>query len=108
MYHYNDFTYRVVWSEDRQEFIGRCIEFPDLFSEGQDADYVTDKIQEMVEIRLLELSSKRDEIPVPFEKRDFSGEILLNISSDLHKRLAVEAVKSGVNLSRLIETKLSY
>lgn len=108
MYHYNDYTYRVVWSEDRQEFIGRCIEFPELFSSGSNANETTNKIQELVEIRLLELSSRIDKIPVPYDKREYSGEIQLNIPSKLHKRLVMEAAKSGINISSLIETKLSY
>lgn len=108
MYHYDDFTYRIVWSEDRQEFIGRCIEFPDLFSTGLNSTETADKIHELIEIRLLELSARSEEIPTPFNRREFSGEIQLNISTDLHKRLALEAVKSGMNLCRLIETKLSY
>ncbi len=108
MYHYDDYTYRVVWSEDRQEFIGRCVEFPDIFSCGTDVNNTTSKIQELVEIRLLELSSRIDQIPIPYNKREYSGEIQLNIPSHLHKRLVMEAAKSGINISSLIEAKLSY
>lgn len=107
MYHYDDYTYRVIWSEDRQEFIGRCVEFPELISNGVTSEEVKDKIQELVEIKLLELSSVIEKIPVPFEKREYNGEILINIPSDLHKKLVMEAIKSGTNLSHLIESKLS-
>jgi predicted HicB family RNase H-like nuclease len=84
------YTYRVTWSEDDQEYVGLCAEFPSVVAEV-----------------VADMKKNREPIPDPLASRKFSGKFMVRIPPDVHRELTVEAAEAGVSLNRLASAKLS-
>lgn len=101
------YTYRVVWSEDDEEFVGTVAEFPSLswLEEEQSAALsgITDLVAEVLE----DMGKSGETPPPPLSERDFSGKFMVRTSPALHRRLAIEAHEQGVSLNMLVNQKIS-
>lgn len=101
------YTYRVVWSEEDNEFVGTVAEFPSLsWLEESQADAlsgITNLVSEVLE----DMDKSGETPPLPLSERNFSGKFMVRTSPSVHRRLAVEAHEQGVSLNMLINQKLS-
>ena len=79
------YTYRVIWSEEDQEFVGLCAEFPILswLEEEQDVE------------------ANKEPIPEPLSLRKFSGNVVVRTTPEMHRQLAILSAEAGVSLNRL-------
>ena len=100
------YTYRVTWSEEDQEYVGLCVEFPSLsWLEGTQVKALSG-IQNLVLETVKDLQKENEEIPEPFSTRDYSGKVLLRITPETHRLLVIQAAESGVSLNRYISSRL--
>lgn len=100
------YTYRVTWSEEDQEYVGLCAEFPGLsWLEGTQVAALSG-IQNLVLATVEEMANANEEIPEPFSTRDYSGKVLLRITPETHRLLVIQAAESGVSLNRYIASRL--
>ncbi|MFN0278394.1 MAG: type II toxin-antitoxin system HicB family antitoxin [Pyrinomonadaceae bacterium] len=102
-----DYSYNVMWSEADDAFIGRVMEFPSLAAHGSTQEKALREIRIVVGIVLQDMTENSETIPVPLGKRRYSGKLNLRMSSDLHRRLALESEHQGVSLNALINLKLA-
>lgn len=102
------YTYRVTWSENDQEFIGLCAEFPSLSWLASSQEAALRGIGSVVAQVVTDMKKNRESIPKPLASRPFSGKFMVRIPPEIHRRLAVEAAESGVSLNRLTSAKLSH
>lgn len=101
------YTYRVTWSEEDNQYVGLCAEFPSLswLSNTQEAaltgirDIVTDVIGDM--------ETTGESIPQPLATRRYSGKFTVRIPPEIHRKLQIQAAESKVSFNRLISAKLS-
>lgn len=100
------FTYRVTWSEEDEEYVGLCTEFPSLSWLANSPEDALHGIRQVVNDVVFDLATNGEEIPEPFSTRKFSGKFLLRIPPELHRRLTLEAAEAGISLNRLASTKL--
>jgi len=100
------FTYRVTWSEEDQEYIGLCAEFPSLSWLASSPEQALMGIRTIVTevIRNMEASAER--VPEPIAIRRYSGRLMVRIPPELHRRLALEAAEAGISLNRLASARL--
>jgi predicted HicB family RNase H-like nuclease len=101
------YTYRVIWSEEDQEHLGLCAEFPSLSWLSPSADAAWKGIRKVVADAVTDLRANGEPIPEPLGQRRYSGKLIVRIPPDLHRRLAVEAEEAHVSLNRLISAKLA-
>lgn len=101
------YTYKVTWSEEDQEYIGLCLEFPSLSWLASSPELALKKIRELVSEIVLGMVSNDEDIPVPFAAKTYSGKFLVRIPPNLHRKLAMEAAEAGISLNRLASEKLS-
>ncbi len=102
-----DFSYSVMWSEADQVFVGRVMEFPSLAAHGSTQEKALKEIRVVVGYVLEDMTENDETIPVPLGKRKYSGNLNLRMSTELHRRLALESEQQGVSLNALINLKLA-
>lgn len=101
------YTYRVTWSEEDEEYIGLCTEFPSLSWLATTLEEALQGIREVVADAIADMLANGEEIPDPIATRKFSGKFVVRIPPEQHRRLALEAAEAGVSLNRLASAKLS-
>jgi len=65
LYPADKYTYRVVWSEDDQQYVGVCTEFPSLSHLADTHDEALKGIIDLVRDVLGDLRVSKEKAPVP-------------------------------------------
>ena len=101
------YTYRVSWSDEDQEFVATCAEFPSLSHLADSQMAAIEGLRALIGDVIADMAATREPVPEPLADRRFSGEFVARVPSALHRRLAVEAAEVGVSLNRLVSLKLA-
>jgi predicted HicB family RNase H-like nuclease len=101
------YTYRVTWSEEDQEYVGLCTEFPSLSWLDKTQNVALDGIRQLVARAIEDMKASGEKIPEPFSGRKFSGKFMVRVPPALHRKLAEEAAEEGVSINRLVNSKLT-
>ena len=64
-YSYLQYTYQIQSLYQREKYIGSCLEFPDLTSEGKDHVTALYNIMDRVRDRIETLLNKKEGLPIP-------------------------------------------
>jgi predicted HicB family RNase H-like nuclease len=102
----NRYTYRVTWSEEDQEHVGLCVEFPSLSWLADDPEQALKGILQLVHDCVEDMQQSKEEIPEPLSSKQFSGKFMVRVPPETHRLLTLEAAESGISLNRLISSKL--
>ena len=100
------YTYRVTWSEEDEEHVGLCAEFPSLSWLGATPETALKGIRKVVAGVVADMKKTKEAVPEPIACRHYSGRFLVRIPPDTHRRLSTQAAESGVSLNRLVSSKL--
>ena len=101
------FTYRVTWSEEDEEYVGLCAEFPSLSWLEKSPEKSLSGIRKLVKDTVADLKKAKEAIPDPISARSYSGKFMVRIPPEVHRMLAIKAAESGVSINRLVSSKLS-
>ena len=101
------YTYRVTWSEEDNEYVGLCAEFPSLSWLAHTPEAALKGIREVVADVVTDMERSGETIPQPFACRSYSGKFIVRVPPDVHRKLALQAAESGVSLNRIASSKLS-
>jgi len=101
------YTYRVTWSDDDQEYVGLCSEFPSLSWLDQTPESALVGVREIVESVIKDMQNMGEEIPQPIAGKRYSGKFMVRVPPEVHRSLAMQASESGVSLNRIAGAKLS-
>jgi len=101
------YTYRVSWSEEDQQFVATCAEFPSLSHLAGSQAEALEGIGRLIGGVVAEMRAANENIPEPLAERRFSGEFVTRVPSELHRLLAIEAAEAGVSLIQLVSAKLA-
>ena len=101
------YTYRVTWSEEDNEYVGLCAEFPSLSWLEPSPEKALKGIRQVVAQVVVDLEKSGEPAPEPIAVKKYSGKFMVRIPPDLHRRLALEAAESGVSLNRVASDKLN-
>jgi predicted HicB family RNase H-like nuclease len=100
------YTYRVFWSEEDEEFVGLCAEFPSMSWLDEDQQKAFSAIVALVQACILDLAAHNEPIPAPLSKKQYSGKFMVRIPPEQHRELATRAAEQGISLNRLVSSKL--
>ncbi len=100
------YTYRVTWSEEDQEHVGLCIEFPSLSWLAEDPELALKGIRQLVQDSVADMLQNNEQVPEALSTKQFSGKFMVRVPPETHRLLTIEAAESGVSLNRLISSKL--
>jgi len=101
------FTYRVTWSEDDNEHIGLCAEFPSLSWLSATPEAALKGIRKLVAEAVADMEVNDENIPEPIACRQYSGKFMVRIPPEVHRNLAIRAAESGISINRVVSSKLS-
>ena len=101
------YTYRVSWSDEDQEFVATCAEFPSLSQLAGSQIAAIEGLRALVVDVVTDMASTGETPPEPLAERRFSGEFVTRVPGELHRMLAIEAAEAGVSLNRLVSCKLA-
>ena len=101
------YTYRVTWSEDDNEYVGLCAEFPSLSWLASTQEAALKGIRNVVSDVIKDMKQNSEEIPQPLASKNYSGKFMVRVPPEVHRNLAIQAAESGVSINRLVSTRLS-
>jgi predicted HicB family RNase H-like nuclease len=101
------YTYRVTWSEEDEEYIGMCAEFPSLSWLASDLEAALTGIRQVVADVVTDLQNNNELVPEPLATKKYSGHFMVRVPPELHRQLVIESAESGISLNRLASDKLS-
>jgi predicted HicB family RNase H-like nuclease len=100
------YTYRVTFSEEDQEYVGLCVEFPSLSWLELTPEDALRGIRQVVADSVADLEQNGEVVPEPIATKKYSGKFMVRIPPELHRHLALEAAEAGISLNRLASDKL--
>jgi predicted HicB family RNase H-like nuclease len=104
----NDYyTYRVTWSDDDNEYVGLCAEFPSLSWLAASPEAALKGIRKVVADIVEDMKNNREPVPAPIATKRYSGKFLVRVPPEVHRNLAIQAAESGISLNRIASAKLS-
>ena len=101
------YTYRVTWSDDDDEYVGLCAEFPSLSWLAVTQEKALKGIRKLVADVISDMVENGESIPEPFASKRYSGKFMVRVPPDVHRKLAIQAAEAGVSLNRIASSKLS-
>jgi len=101
------YTYRVTWSEEDQEYVGLCAEFPSLSWLEKTPEKSLQGIRRLVNESVTNLKRNKEPVPDPISTRPYSGKFVVRVPPEVHRMLAIQAAESGISINRLVSSKLS-
>ena len=101
------YTYRVTWSEEDNEYVGLCAEFPSLSWLEATPEAALSGVRSLVKKVVTDLKRNKEDVPEPISTRPFSGKFMVRVPPEIHRLLAIQAAESGVSLNRLVSSKLA-
>ena len=104
---FDKYSYRVMWSEEDQDFVGTCAEFPSLSWLKSSPEAALKGIRALVKSVVKDMMKNKEDVPEPISSRKYSGKFMVRVPPEVHRHLAIEAAESGVSLNRLASAKLA-
>jgi predicted HicB family RNase H-like nuclease len=101
------YTYRVTWSENDEEYVGLCAEFPSLSWLAKKPEIALKGIRDIVADSVKDMRKTGEKAPQPLAQKNFSGKFMVRVPPEIHRDLAIQAAESGISLNRLASAKLS-
>lgn len=101
------YCYRVIWSDQDEEYVGLCAEFPSLSWLSASQNEAFQGIQKLVAEIVSDMQEQGEEVPHPLSIKDYSGKLMLRVPPELHRELTMEAEEANISLNRYICAKLA-
>lgn len=102
------YTYRVTWSEEDNEYVGLCAEFPSVSWLSKTPESALKGIRNIVADIIKDMKKSGEEIPQPLATKNYSGKFMVRVPPEVHRSLAIQAAESGVSINRLVSSRLSH
>ena len=101
------YTYRVLWSEEDDMYVGLCTEFSLLSGLSDTPEGAFAEIRQVVAEAVAILEEDGDPIPEPISTKNYSGTLTIRVPPETHRALALEAAEAGVSMNRLASERLA-
>ena len=88
------YTYRVSWSQEDEEYVGRCAEFPSLSWLARTPEAALRGIRKVVREVVADLRSGGEPVPEPIADKRYSGKFMIRVPPEVHRRLAAIPLRS--------------
>ena len=101
------YTYRVTWSEEDDDYVGLCAEFPSLSHLDETPEEAFAGIRDLVAFCVDDLRKTGEPVPEPLATRHYSGTLTVRVPPATHRALALDAAEVGVSMNRLASERLA-
>ena len=97
----------MTWSEEDNEYVGLCAEFPSLSWLAVSPEAALKGIRKVVADVVKDIKNNREPVPEPIATKRYSGKFMVRVPPAIHRNLAIQAAESGISLNRIASAKLS-
>lgn len=104
---HDKYSYRVLWSEEDQEYVGLVAEFPSLSWLAKSQEAAFKGIRKLAQEVVADMKKHGEAIPDPLSSKTYSGKFMVRVPPEVHRRLAIAAQEAKVSLNRLVSAKLA-
>ncbi len=101
------YTYRVTWSNEDNEYVGLCAEFPSLSWLDKSQEAALRGIRTLVADVVADMKSNNEPIPQALATKRYSGKFMVRVPPDVHRELSIKAAEENVSFNRLVSSKLA-
>ncbi len=101
------YTYRVLWSDEDDEFVGLCAELPSVSWLAPTRERALEGIVKVARQVVRDMAAEGEAVPAPLTDRTYSGVFKVRVPAIVHRNLVIEAAEAGVSLNRLVSAKLA-
>jgi antitoxin HicB len=98
---------RILTPDPDGRVTAEIMEFPGCVAFGDNATSALANLEEVAAEWIAAAVEQGQNIPEPMDSSDFSGKLVLRMSSGLHRRAALCAEREGVSLNSFIVTSLA-
>ena len=74
------YTYRVTWSEEDNEYVGLCAEFPSLSWLASTPEAALKGIRKVVADIVEDMKNNDEPVPKPIACKQYSGKLLVQVA----------------------------
>lgn len=96
-----------LYQDDDGDWLAHFQELPNISAFGDTPEQALNELRNAWEAVKASYKDRGEAIPAAPARREYSGQFNVRIDKRLHRRLAVEAARSGVSLNALVSAKLS-
>ncbi|MBW1649450.1 MAG: type II toxin-antitoxin system HicB family antitoxin [Deltaproteobacteria bacterium] len=100
-------TYRITWSQEDNEYVGLCAEFPSISWLAKTQEEALKGIQNIVSDIIYDMEKNKEKIPEPLADKNYSGKFMVRVPPEIHRRLAIQSAEAGVSINRLVNARLA-
>lgn len=101
------YTYRLRYSAGEGEHVATVVELADLSARDEDPVLALESLIQAVSTELDRRRSAGRAVPPPFALRDYSGQIWVQVSPEMHRSLDIEASERSITLEELIISRIA-
>jgi predicted HicB family RNase H-like nuclease len=101
------YTFRAEYVPGSDEYVAKCLEFPNQYSRAPSAHAAIEKAERTAEETVADMESYGGTPPALRTDHRYSGNFVVRTSPQLHGRLVVEANEQGVSLNQWVVQKLA-
>ena len=101
------YTYRVTWSDDDNEYVGLCAEFPSLSWLAPSPEGALKGIRKVITRVATDMGKNGETLPQPLSSQNYTGKFIVRVPPEVHRKLTIQAAEAGVSLNRLASVKLA-
>src|ERR1700730_19403104 len=98
---------RMVVPDENGTFTAEIFEFPGCIAVGDTVAEALANLEEVATDWVATTLEQGQDIPEPIETNDYSGKLVLRMSSGLHRRATMCSEREGVSLNQFIVTSLA-
>jgi predicted HicB family RNase H-like nuclease len=103
----DQYTYRVTWSDEDNQCVGLCAEFPSLSWLDATPEKALRGIRKIVAEVVADMRANGESVPEPISQHRYSGKFMVRVPPEVHRKLVIEAAEEDISLNRLVSAKLS-
>ena len=103
----NNWTYKITWSQEDNEYVGLCAEFPSISWLAKTQEEALKGIVQLVADIVCDMKENNEKIPEPLANRNYSGKFMVRVPPEIHRKLAIESAESGISINRLVTARLA-
>jgi predicted HicB family RNase H-like nuclease len=100
------YSYRVYWSDEDEEFVARCTEFPSLSGLAKSQAQALVEVRAAVEGAVMSMLDEGENVPEPLSTHKYRGEFLIRTTPEKHRDIAVRAAEAGVSVNQYVLSKI--
>ena len=101
------YTFETTWSEEDEQFLGLCKEFPFLSAFGDTQEEAITQIKEVVEFSIDWMQKDGEDLPKPIGLKKHNGKLLLRLPAYLHSLVEKQAEFNNVSINQFLVSLIS-